>query len=97
MGELKAPIGPNTAQLCIDMQRLFSEEGPWPMVWMPRVTPKVEQLVARAPERTIFMRFIPPDKPRPDLHPSRPGSRQSLEDRRPLPRTVRVEIGCIGP
>jgi nicotinamidase-related amidase len=53
MGELKAPIGPNTAHLCIDMQRLFSDEGPWPMAWMPRVTPKVEQLVARAPERTI--------------------------------------------
>lgn len=49
MGELKAPIGPNTAHLCIDMQRLFSDEGPWPMAWMPRVTPKVEQLVARAP------------------------------------------------
>ena len=40
MGELKAPIGPNTAHLCIDMQRLFSDEGPWPMAWMPRVTPK---------------------------------------------------------
>jgi hypothetical protein len=63
MGELKAPIGPNTAHLCIDMQRLFSDEGPWPMAWMPRVTPKVEQLVARAPERTIFTRFIPPKKP----------------------------------
>ena len=29
MGELKAPIGPNTAHLCIDMQRLLSDEGPW--------------------------------------------------------------------
>jgi isochorismate hydrolase len=63
MGELKARIGPNTAHLCIDMQRLFSDEGPWPMAWMPRVTPKVEQLVARAPERTIFTRFNPPEKP----------------------------------
>jgi hypothetical protein len=47
MGELKAPIGPDTAHLCIDMQRLFSDEGPWPMAWMPRVTPKVAHLVAR--------------------------------------------------
>src|ERR1700678_2159221 len=62
MGELKAPIGANTAHLCIDMQRLFSDEGPWPMAWMPRVTPKVEQLFARAPERTIFTRFIPPER-----------------------------------
>ena len=63
MGELKAPIGPNTAHLWIDMQRLFSDEGPWRMAWMPRVTPKVEQLVARAPEQSIFTRFIPPEKP----------------------------------
>jgi hypothetical protein len=27
MGELKAPIGPNTAHLCIDMQRLFQTKG----------------------------------------------------------------------
>jgi nicotinamidase-related amidase len=33
------------------------------MAWMPRVTPKVEQLVARAPERTIFTRFIPAECP----------------------------------
>ena len=63
MGELKAPIGPNAAHLCIDMQRLFSDEGPWPMAWMPRVTPQVERLVERAPERTIFTRFMPPEKP----------------------------------
>ena len=63
MGELKAPIGPNTVHLCIDMQRLFSDEGPWAMAWMPRVTPKVEQLVERAPDRTIFTRFLPPETP----------------------------------
>ena len=40
----------------------FSDEGPWPMAWMPRVTPKVEQVVARAPERTIFTRFIHSEK-----------------------------------
>jgi nicotinamidase-related amidase len=63
MGELRAPIGPNTVHLCIDMQRLFSDEGPWPMAWMPRVTRKIEQLVERVPERTIFTRFLPPEKP----------------------------------
>jgi nicotinamidase-related amidase len=63
MGELKAPIGPNAAHLCIDMQRLFSDEGPWPMAWMSRVTPKVERLVKRSPDRTIFTRFIPPETP----------------------------------
>lgn len=42
------------------MQRLFAEGGPWPTPWMPRVLPTVEKLVTRAPERTIFTRFIPP-------------------------------------
>ena len=63
MGELKAPIGPNTAHLCIDMQRLFSGEGPWPMAWMPRVTPQSRAAGRARPERTIFTRFIPPEKP----------------------------------
>ena len=52
----KRGSGPSNRYLCIDMQRL-SDEGPWPMAWMPRVTPKVEQLVVRAPERIIFTRF----------------------------------------
>ncbi len=60
MGELRNAIGPNTAHLCIDMQRLFSADGPWPMAWMERVTPNVVRLVERAPERTTFTRFIPP-------------------------------------
>lgn len=63
MGELKSPLGPAAMHLCIDMQRLFSEQGPWPMTWMPRVTPKVVKLVERLPARTIFTRFIPPAIP----------------------------------
>jgi nicotinamidase-related amidase len=63
MGELRRPIDPNTAHLCVDMQRLFSADGPWPMAWMERVTPAVVQLVEHAPQRTIFTRFIPPQKP----------------------------------
>lgn len=60
MGALKAAPGPNSAHLCIDMQRLFAEGGPWPTPWMPRVLPTIEKLAGRAPERTIFTRFIPP-------------------------------------
>ncbi len=63
MGALKASPGPHSVHLCIDMQRLFSEQGPWPTPWMPRVLPTIEYLVAKAPERTIFTRFIPPDNP----------------------------------
>ncbi len=60
MGELKGPIGRSARHLCIDMQRLFSPQGPWPAPWMERVLPVVLKLAERAPERTIFTRFIPP-------------------------------------
>lgn len=63
MGALKAPPGPDSIHLCIDMQRLFSDQGPWPAPWMSRVLPTVEKLVARTPERTVFTRFIPPRRP----------------------------------
>jgi nicotinamidase-related amidase len=58
MGDLA--LGANAAHLCVDMQRLFSVGGPWPMPWMERVLPNVVRLVERAPERTIFTRFITP-------------------------------------
>ncbi|GKQ53504.1 cysteine hydrolase family protein [Bradyrhizobium sp. Ce-3] len=60
MGRLKGPPGPYSVHLCIDMQRLFAENGPWPTPWLRRVLPTIESLVRRAPERTIFTRLIPP-------------------------------------
>jgi nicotinamidase-related amidase len=45
------------------MQRLFSEEGPWPTPWMKRVLPRAGRLAERFPERTIFTRFITPRRP----------------------------------
>jgi nicotinamidase-related amidase len=62
MGTLTRPIGITARHLCIDMQRLFSPEGPWPTPWMTRVLPVVEALAERAPQRTIFTRFIPPPR-----------------------------------
>jgi len=62
MGQLKRPIGRSARHLCIDMQRLFSADGPWPTPWMTKVLPIVEALVERAPQRTIFTRFIPPKR-----------------------------------
>lgn len=58
-----APPGPNAVHICIDMQRLFASDGPWPTPWMERVLPIVASLVAPAPERTVFTRFIPPERP----------------------------------
>jgi len=45
------------------MQRIFSEEGPWPTPWMSRVLPVIAELAGRFPERTVFTRFITPERP----------------------------------
>ena len=60
MGELKGDLGPEAIHVCVDMQRLFAAGGPWMTPWMERVLPMVVRLVERAPERTVFTRFIPP-------------------------------------
>jgi nicotinamidase-related amidase len=57
------PLTRRTLHLCVDMQRLFSAEGPWPTPWMDRVLPVVCELAGRFAERTVFTRFIPPEKP----------------------------------
>jgi nicotinamidase-related amidase len=49
--------------LCVDMQRLFSAEGPWPTPWMDRTLPVITEIAERYAARTIFTRFIPPSKP----------------------------------
>ena len=46
--------------LCVDMQRLFSPEGPWPTPWMERVLPAVMRIAENHPRQTIFTRFRPP-------------------------------------
>jgi nicotinamidase-related amidase len=57
------PLTRNTVHLCVDMQRLFTDEGPWPTPWMPRVLPVVTEIAGRFPERTVFTRFITPERP----------------------------------
>lgn len=53
----------SAAHLCVDMQRLFAEETPWQVPWLPRVLPCVLEIARRHPERTVFTRFIPPQDP----------------------------------
>ena len=62
MGELKREVPSQAAHLCVDMQRIFSTEGPWPTPWMERVLPNTVALAAHAPDRTIFTRFITPHR-----------------------------------
>jgi hypothetical protein len=48
--------------LCIDLQRIFGEDTPWHVPWMRETSPHVEELSRRFPERTIFTRFITPER-----------------------------------
>jgi nicotinamidase-related amidase len=57
---LPFPLTPRTVHLCVDMQRIFSSEGPWATPWMERVLPVVLAIGQRFPERTVFTRFITP-------------------------------------
>jgi hypothetical protein len=36
---LPFPLTERSVHLCVDMQRIFSAEGPWPTPWMDRVLP----------------------------------------------------------
>jgi nicotinamidase-related amidase len=57
------PLTERTVHLCIDMQRIFSSEGPWATPWMERVLPVVAEIAGRFPARTVFTRFITPQRP----------------------------------
>ena len=59
---LPLPLTPRTVHLCIDMQRIFSSDGPWATPWMERVLPVVLAISHRFPERTVFTRFITPQR-----------------------------------
>lgn len=60
---LPLPLTERSVHLCVDMQRLFSADGPWPTPWMERVLPVVATIATRHPARTVFTRFIPPRHP----------------------------------
>src|SRR4051794_32370633 len=40
----------NAVHLCVDMQRLFAPEGPWPTPWMEIVLPQAVRLTEHCPE-----------------------------------------------
>lgn len=57
------PLTETCAHLCVDMQNLFAENTDWHTPSMKRVLPAVERIAGTWPERTIFTRFIPADRP----------------------------------
>jgi nicotinamidase-related amidase len=54
------PLGKGWVHVCVDMQRMFSEDTEWRTDWMPRVVPQVVRLVQIVPNHTVFTRFVPP-------------------------------------
>jgi nicotinamidase-related amidase len=60
-GLLFGPIPAGTVHLCVDMQRLFGRDGPWPVPWIEKIQPAVVEIVRHVPAQTIFTRFIPPE------------------------------------
>lgn len=61
--EFSGKLTTKSLHLCVDMQRLFSPEGPWPTPWMDRTLPIIAAIAERHAAQTIFTRFIPPAKP----------------------------------
>ena len=57
------PLSQGTVHVCIDMQTLFAERTDWHVPWLERVLPAVTKLAEASRERTIFTRFMPPNKP----------------------------------
>jgi nicotinamidase-related amidase len=57
------PLGQRTVHLCIDMQTLFAERTDWHVPWLERVLATVIRLVEARRERSIFTRFVPPERP----------------------------------
>jgi nicotinamidase-related amidase len=57
------PLPPSAVHLCIDMQRLFAPDSIWPVPWMAASLPFITAIAEKMAERTVFTRFMPPEKP----------------------------------
>jgi nicotinamidase-related amidase len=66
----------NAAHLCIDMQNIFAKGGVWETPWMEKVLPVISDVTARYRERTVFTRFVTPQRAE-----DRPGQWQAIETR----------------
>lgn len=55
------PLGSDTAHACIDMQRLFGEKTQWFTPDLAGIVNNTTRIIAHAPARTIFTRFLTPD------------------------------------
>ncbi len=64
VGKLKfGPLGPETAHVCVDMQRLFGEETQWYTPDLAGIVANTARIIEHAPARTVFTRFRTPNTP----------------------------------
>ena len=57
------PLSAGTVHLCIDMQTLFAERTNWHVPWLERILPTVVGMAEARRGRTVFTRFVPPERP----------------------------------
>lgn len=57
------PLSTGAVHLCIDTQTLFAERTDWHVPWLERVLPTVVRLAESRRTRTVFTRFVPPERP----------------------------------
>jgi nicotinamidase-related amidase len=55
--------GETAVHICVDMQRMFAEGTEWKMPWLERVLPNILSITSSHPNKTIFTRFIPAQRP----------------------------------
>ena len=48
--------------ICVDAE-MFAESTEWKMLWLECIPPNILSITSTNPERTIFTRFIPAQKP----------------------------------
>ena len=51
---LPLPLTERSVHLCVDMQRIFSAEGPWPTPWMDKVLPVSQRRWRAVTPRELF-------------------------------------------
>ena len=56
------PLSPGWVHLCVDMQRLFAEGTRWSDPATAALVPALLPLIDRAPDRTLFSRFLTPEQ-----------------------------------
>lgn len=58
------PVPSDALVLCIDMQRVFLERGPWHCPEAAAILPAVTRLVSARPAQSLFTRFISAETPK---------------------------------